>query len=290
MRTCTTKMRHSDRLSVCGDMSTQSRPIARGQNPRVNGLALIFTNDYGEVGASSHLPTLSGARVDGRKMCETMELLNFETHWERNATATVTRRLVRETARCQCLPNYKRLVFIFSGHGTTKHFLYTQDGKQVNFHDIMKQFYPGQSPHLGAIPKLFFIDACRGSLQTQPVLVTKGGHDVSLKVPEQSNFLVAYSTMPDHRAHESKETGGIWMNILAEKLRTTDASVLDVLTKVNTELCREFHTDQVGCYQQPELVSRLNEEVHLLREAKAVNGMCIALALCRAKEMKEPHS
>ena len=77
--------------------------------------------------------------------------------------------------------------------------------------------------------------------------------------------------MPDHRAHESKETGGIWMNILAEKLRTTDASVLDVLTKVNTELCREFHTDQVGCYQQPELVSRLNEEVHLLREARAVN-------------------
>ena len=74
------------------------------------------------------------------------------------------------------------------------------------------------------------------------------------------------------------------MNILAEKLRTTDASVLDVLTKVNTELCREFHMDQVGCYQQPELVSRLNEEVHLLREAKGVNGMCIALALCRAKE------
>ena len=161
---------------------------------------------------SSHLPTLSGARVDGRKMCETMELLNFETHWERNATATVTRRLVRETARCQYLSNYKRLVFIFSGHGTTKHCLYTQDGKQVNFHDIMKQFYPGQSPHLGAIPKLFFIDACRGSLQTQAVLVTKGGHDVSLKVPEQSNFLVAYSTMPDHRAHESKETGGSYLD------------------------------------------------------------------------------
>ena len=250
-------------------MCALSQPIVRGQNPLVNGFALILTNDYGAM--NSALPILNGARMDGRKMCETMELLNFETHWEHNATVAVTIRLIRGAARCQCLPNYKRLVFIFSGHGTTKHYLYTQDGKQVNFHDIMKQFYPGQSPHLGAIPKLFFIDACRGSLQTQPVLVTKGGHDVSLKVPEQSNFLVAYSTMPDHRAHESKETGGIWMNILAEKLRTTDASVLDVLTKVNTELCREFHTDQVGCYQQPELVSRLNEEVHLLREAKAVN-------------------
>ena len=255
-------------------MSTQSRLTALGQNVRVNGFALIFTHEYGETTTTGNrLPTLSGARVDGQKMRDTMALLKFETHWEHNATATVTRRLVRETARRQYLPNYKRLAFIFSGHGTTKHTLYTQDGKNINFIDIMKQFYPDQSPHLGAIPKLFFIDACRGSLMTQPILVTKGGHDVSLKVPEQSNFLVAYSTMPDHRAHESKEQGGIWMNILAEKLRTTDASVLDVLTKVNTELCREFHTDQMGCYQQPELVSRLNEEVHLLREAKAVNGI-----------------
>ena len=251
-------------------MSTQSRPpVVRGQNPRVNGFALIFTNDY--EGEGSHLPTLKGARVDGQRMLETMELLNFETRWEHNATATLTRRVVRETVRCQYLPNYKRLAFVFSGHGTTKHYLYTQDGKQINFHDIMKQFNPDQSPHIGAIPKLFFIDACRGSLTTQPVLVTKGGHDVSLKVPEQSNFLVAYSTMPDHRAHESRDQGGIWMSILAEKLKKTDASVLDVLTKVNAELCREFHTDQVGCYQQPELVSRLNDEVHLLREAKSAS-------------------
>ena len=256
-------------LSLRFVMCSQPQPVVRGQNPRVNGFALILTNDYAVNGA---LQTLHGPLVDGRKMRETMELLNFDTHWEHNATASVTRGLVRETSRCKYLPNYKRLAFIFSGHGTTKHYLYTQDGKQINFHDIMKQFYPDQSPHIGAIPKLFFIDACRGSLRTQPVLVTKGGHDVSLKVPEQSNFLVAYSTMPDHRAHESRDQGGIWMSILAEKLKTTDASVLDVLTKVNVQLCREFHTDQVGCYQQPELVSRLNDEIHLLREAKAVEG------------------
>ena len=64
------------------------------------------------------LPILNGARVDGRKMCETMELLKFETHWEHNATVAVTIRLIRETARWQYLPNYKRLVFIFSGHGS----------------------------------------------------------------------------------------------------------------------------------------------------------------------------
>ena len=251
-------------------MSAQSRPVVRGRNPLVNGFALILTNDYSEMKGA--LPSLSGTRVDGQKMCDTMQWLNFETQWEHNASATVTRKLVRETARCQYLPNYKRLVFIFSGHGTSKHYLYTQDGKHINFHDIMKQFYPDQSPHIGSIPKLFFIDACRGSLPTQPVLVTKGGHDVTLRVPEKSNFLVAYSTMPDHKAHEIQGQGGIWMNTLAEKLSTTEASILDVLTAVNAQLCQEYHTDHMGCFQQPELVSRLNEEVHLLREAKGVDS------------------
>ena len=251
-------------------VSAQSHRPARGQNPLVNGFALILTNDYCDDVAGS-LKALSGTRADGKKMCETMQVLKFETHWEHNATATVMRRLVRETARCQYLPNYKRLVFVFSGHGK-KHILCTQDGKQVNFLDIMKQFYPDQSPHIGTLPKLFFIDACRGSLSTQPVLISKGGHDVSLRVPEKSNFLVAYSTMPDHEAHEVQGQGGIWMSILAEKLSTTEASILDVLTAVNAKLCQGYRIDEKTCFQQPELVSRLNEEVHLLREAKTVNG------------------
>lgn len=253
-------------------MSSPSRNVVRGQNPGVNGFALIVTNDYLAGGGTAHpLPPLNGARTDGKKMSETMEKLNFETRWEHNASAAMTRKIVRETARCRYLPNYKRLGFIFSGHGTTNHTLYGQDGKHINFHDIMKEFYPDHSPQVGTIPKLFFIDACRGSRHTEPALVCKGGHDVTLRVPEQSNFLVAYSTMPGHKAHEGRQ-GGIWMNILAEKLRTTEASVLDVLTAVNTQLSAEFHTED-GVFQQPELVSRLNEEVHLLRESKNVVGM-----------------
>lgn len=240
-----------------------------GQNPRVNGFALILTNDYASM---SKLPTLNGTRIDGQKMREAMMQLNFETRWEHNSSASVTQRLIREAARTQYLPNYHRMAFVFSGHGTTNHSLYTQDGKQIDFHDIFREFYPDHSPHLGKLPKLFFIDACRGPRLTQPVLIPKGVRDVSLKVPEKSNFLVAYSTMPEHKAHELEGQGGIWINILAEKLKTTDASVLDVLTAVNVKLSSDFHSDG-GVFQQPELVSCLNEEVHLLKEAKQVEGV-----------------
>ena len=253
-------------------MSSPSRMSMRGQNPRVNGFALILTNDY--EGISDKLPTLKGTRIDGLKMCNAMQELNFETHWEHNASASVTRRLIREAARCQYLPNYRRLALIFSGHGTTNHSLYTQDGKDINFHDVLTEFYPDHSPHIGTVPKLFFIDACRGPLHTLPVLVCKGSHDVTLKVPEKSNFLVAYSTMPEHRVHELEGQGSVWITYLAEQLKATEASVLDVLTRVNRRLCLEFHS-KLGLFQQPELISRLNEEVHLLTEAKQVLGTCL---------------
>ena len=139
---------------------------------------------------------------------------------------------------------------------------------------MLTEFYPDHSPHIGTVPKLFFIDACRGTEHTKPVLAYKGGHDVTLKVPEKSNFLVAYSTMPEHRAHELEGQGSVWINILADKLKTTEASILDVLTLVNRRLCLDFHC-KLGLFQQPELVSRLNEEVHLLTEAKQVHGMCL---------------
>ena len=240
-----------------------------GKNRLVNGFALILTNDYAELGK---LPTLNGTRIDGRKMRKSLELLNFETHWEHNATAAATLNVVSAAARCHYIPNYRRIIFVFSGHGTSNHSLYAQDGKIVNFEEILKAFYPECNPRLGAIPKLFFIDACRGPRSTRPVLVSKGVQDTTLKVPEKSNFVIAYSTMPEHKSHEQVDKGGIWIDILAEKLSTTEASILDILTIVNYNLCLMFQSSTFDVFQQPELISRLNEEVNLLREARPAQG------------------
>lgn len=160
------------------------KPTEHGKDPLVNGFALILTNDY--IGVSG-LPVLRGTKMDGSKMRDSMEFLNFETG-EHNAPSELVFKLVREAAKCKYLSNYRRLVFIFSGHGNSQHCIYAQDGRTINLNDIMKQYYPDQSRHNGALPKLFIIDACRGSREALHVLVEKGGCDVSLMVPERSNF------------------------------------------------------------------------------------------------------
>lgn len=243
-----------------------------GKDPRVNGFALIMTNDYSNC---EELQTLTGTKTDGEHMKTAFQSLNFETHWERNLTEKRMRDLIHSCAARRYLHNYRRIAVVFSGHGTKNHSIYAQDGKPMDVEDLLRAFYPETSPNIGSLPKLFFIDACRGCEQTKTVLVSKGVRDVTLHVPEKGNFLVAYSTMPDHQSYEQAGKGGLWMELLAEKLKSEDASVLDVLTKVNHDLCAKYCSKDLALVQQPELISRLNEEVHLLSEAMELKGIYV---------------
>lgn len=237
-------------------------------NPRANGLAVIISNDYAQV---QQLKTLDGTLIDAHRMKSTFERLNFAVLQQRNVTQVKLMALLKQVASYERYPpSYRRLAIVFSGHGSSNHQLYTQDGKAVDIEGMFQMFFPERAHHLGNIPKLFFIDACRGDTQAVSVMVPKGGEERKpLFVPEQGNFLVAYSTTPGRLSYEKKGSGGLWMSLLARKLESEDASVLDILTRVNTELVEMYQEPgQMGVVQQPELVSRLNEEVYLLRESR----------------------
>ncbi len=58
--------------------------------------------------------------------------------------------------------------------------------------------------------------------------------------------------------------------MLAEKLRTEDTSLTDILTSVNEELVDLYREDKTYPIQQPEFISRLNCNIFFLREAKRI--------------------
>ncbi len=281
-------------------MSSLSSTVA-SRLPAAKGFALIVSNDYSATPHELSLPVLTGTRKDAQQMAEAFKALGIVTICEHNLTRLRLMQLVYETAQCTNYPrNSTCIAFVFSGHGYEKNHLYTQDGKKVKIEQIVEQFLPRRAPVIGNIPKLFFIDACRGDQEMQsitipkgaPGLRAKGGKGISLEVPPEGNYLLAYSTMPCYRSYESQGEGGIWMTTLAARLRLAAGrgeSVEDILTAVNEDLMQRYQSPEWKTnVQQPEKISRLNKRVYLGVHQESSSPPSQAWAPQRGKSSESP--
>jgi hypothetical protein len=139
---------------------------------------------------------------------------------------------------------------------------------------------------IGDIPKIFFIDACRGDETTGTVDVPtkdggtthkgspsnadsavsrKGCYKIDLqKIPTEGSCLIAYSTLPGCKSNEYNGDfkGSLWLRFLAEQLQVSAASIEDLLTDVNEELLNYSRKNNLEI-QQPEKLVRLNRRLHM---------------------------
>ena len=93
------------------------------------GVAFIVSNDYSTQQASqAGLKKLNGTHRDAEKMSEAFNKLRYEVVPRRNLTLSNLINFVGKAAAWQCHPSYKRLVFVFAGHGNRNGVIYSQDG------------------------------------------------------------------------------------------------------------------------------------------------------------------
>ncbi|CAI8037124.1 Caspase-2 [Geodia barretti] len=253
------------------------------QNPSKRGLAIIITNDYGGAAA------LAGTRKDGARMQRVFDGLQIATLWKENVSGDDLRRLLREIPT---LPRtYESISFVYSGHGSEGDVLCMQDGSKMHMQEIVNAFLPRRAPNVGNIPKLFFIDACRGSETFQPVVVPRTGGNVQVDrpqrsgtrdrgatdmrtvfVPPEGNTIIAYSNISRNRALEGKE-GGVWMKALAKRMAESKESIENVLTGVRSDLQHMYQDPNWrGHMQLPETISHLLRPVYLHPDGAALRG------------------
>lgn len=129
---------------------------------KARGLAVIVTNDY----IGTELADLHKTDDDGREMDSVFNELKFVTHWAKNVTTTQHQQIIDGIIKSDHPDSngyYKCIAYIFSGHGDENGSLYLQDGGEVNLvKDVIEKL---SEPKLAHIPKLFFIDACRGEIE-----------------------------------------------------------------------------------------------------------------------------
>ena len=248
-------------------------------NPGALGIAIIIANDYDNKTCKElKLKTLEGPFKDARKAESVFRSFHTICYTLVNRTACQTMQALLAAASYPYPDTFKWIVFIFSGHGQSELALYAQDGSTILIQVIIDLFQPESTPQNGNIPKLFFIDACRGNEETNTVLVSrgeKGGAPIprggktleTLRLPTKCNTLVGYSTLPRKIAYEA-DNGGLWMSFLLDRLEKQDNSVVEILTEVNGDVVQHCQ-DVKDKMQAPEYRSTLLQNVWFKKEVEA---------------------
>ena len=238
--------------------------------PEHKGVALIIGNSYTRRGITDQrelwsLPT--APMEDTRSLKEAFDYLQFLTIVKHDVTQAELVSLLYSLANYPYPKSCQRFVLTFSGHGG-KGFIYSEEEKRVKISDIVAAFVPPNcNKHLSGIPRLFFIDACRGDLEDRGILPRGGDEKWQSKIPSTGDILVAYATTEGYKAYEESSEGGFWTSVLAKKLVSSYNSIYDVLTEVNRALIDKIKGMGGPALQQPELLGRLNTTVHLLKES-----------------------
>ncbi|NXX17087.1 CASP8 protein, partial [Podargus strigoides] len=156
--------------------------------------------------------------------------------------------------------------FIFS-HGA-KDKIKGVDDEFVNIKDVLSCFSGSNCPSLAGKPKMFFIQACQGSVGHPAVTIKKDSSDhletdaiPVISIPDEADILVGMATVEDYECYRCTETGSVYVQCLCDKMELLcplRMDLLTILTEVNKEVGRQVVN---GWKQMPEIKSTLRKKL-----------------------------
>ncbi|XP_026349955.1 caspase-7 [Ursus americanus] len=161
---------------------------------------------------------------------------------------------------------------ILLSHGE-ENLIYGTDGVTA-IKDLTAHFRGDRCRSLLEKPKLFFIQACRGTELDDGVQADSGpinDTDASprYKIPVEADFLFAYSTVPGYYSWRSPGSGSWFVQALCSILNEHGKSleILHILTRVNNRVARHFESQSDDPHfhekkQIPCVVSMLTKELY----------------------------
>ncbi|XP_046632330.1 caspase-1-like [Daphnia pulicaria] len=243
---------------------------------RRRGIACIFNHDkfHQKTWPADRIPSdRPGSSKDRDDLTRTLSQLDFEVESFDNLTAAQVRKEIAKLAEKVDHTDHDCLLVVVMSHG--------QDGKICAFDtmydvgDVWMPFSSDQCATLVGKPKLFFIQACRGTLRdcgtevSYSSTTTDGPGEYS--IPTQADFLFVYSTIPGYGSYRSEENGAVFIQVLCDVLsqrgrRDDLISIMTVvLRKVAVEKIRgkdEVKKTIIELCQMPCFISQLIRQVY----------------------------
>jgi len=170
---------------------------------------------------------------------------------------------VHETLRhLEVCEHYDCFVGVVMAHGNSKGEFQVADGKIAFNEDVLSRFRTSRCRKLAGKPKIFLVNTCRGGGDTDVITIEADYDEVdlmgnmSLKVADDSDFFVAYSTLPGRVSWRDRSQGS-WMistlcNVWEDKSTKGDCKgdLKKMLTRVNLEIARRNLTTNTQVVQR----------------------------------------
>ncbi|KAM9818328.1 caspase-3a [Syngnathus typhle] len=158
------------------------------------------------------------------------------------------------------------LVCVLLSHGDEGVFFGTDGSIELKY--LTSLFRGDRCKTLVGKPKLFFIQACRGT-ELDAGIEADSADDGTARIPVEADFLYAYSTAPGYYSWRNTTTGSWFIQSLCEMLTEHGRSLelLHVLTRVNRKVALEFESISTAPgfdakKQIPCIVSMLTKELY----------------------------
>ncbi|XP_036371414.1 caspase-3-like [Octopus sinensis] len=244
-------------------------------DPEKKNLALIINNE--KFDESTEMSKRQGSDRDASAIKKTLKSLHFEVIDRKNLSVKAMTQIFTDISKWEHA-KYNCFLCVILTHGEDDNQIYGTDGK-VNLNDLVEKLLPNRCLRLIGKPKLFFVQACRGTKLDRGVVMHDAGdvrekyqNVTSHKVPLWADVLLAYSTVPGFYSWRNSTNGSWFIQSLAHILEK-DGDRLELqqlMISVNRRVAYEYesktrHSETNEMKQVPCIASMLTKELYFYK-------------------------
>ncbi|KAA0716129.1 Caspase-8 [Triplophysa tibetana] len=253
------------RLDITSVNESESLNVSVTEHPEIlqyemkgdrRGICLIFNNCNFSGGGHR---MREGTEIDKESLKSVFQWLGFEVRIEQDCDRRRMLDVLKDLSRHDHTQEDCVVCCVLS-HGDIDAVIAT-DGQRVTFRELMEPLCPPQCHSLIHKPKLFFIQACRGTEEQRAVWPQKNNRGDEMlacdaRMPrdstaEAADFLLAMSTVPHYVSFREKDKGTWFIQALCDNMKRlvpSGVDLLTILTRVNHDVSRK--SDNTGSRKQ----------------------------------------
>lgn len=224
-------------------LENPDRTFAYKMDHERRGIALIINN----VIFLNGMPERQGSAKDARCIESVLKNLGFHVIIRHNQDSKSMKQLLEDMSIAD-QSNNDCFVCVILSHGDDDNVIFSTDGK-VTVEELITPLLPDKCPSLTGKPKLFFIQACRGTKMDEGKEVHDAIKNIKMqvkytKIPIWADVLISYSTVPGYYSWRNSLNGSWFIQSLCQVLKNDshDKELMEMLTKVNYKVAYEYES------------------------------------------------